>query len=81
MGWGGCKIKFNSIDHAIETVAMNLGGKNPNTDQYYAGKTPEQMLRKYNSVIPNYPKEVMAIMKTIENYEVKDATLLAQNSQ
>jgi hypothetical protein len=81
-GWGGCgKIKFDSVDHAIETVARNLGGNNPNTAHYYEGKDTYGILRKYNSVIPNYPKEVLAIMKSIENYEVKDATLLAQNSQ
>lgn len=81
-GWGGCgKIKFDSVDQAIETVARNLGGNNPNTAHHYEGKTPEQILRKYNSVIPNYPKEVLAIMKSIENYEVKDVAVLAQNSQ
>lgn len=79
-GWGGCQIKFDSIDHAIETVARNLGGHNPKTAHYYAGKTPEQILRKYNSVIPNYPKEVFAIMQAIENTSV-ESTVLAQNSQ
>jgi hypothetical protein len=65
-GWGSCKISFKSIDESIEIVAKNLGGNNPNTDHHYEGKTTEQILRKYNSVIPNYPKEVVRIMKMIQ---------------
>ncbi len=80
-GWGGCgAIKFDSVDHGIETVARNLGGNNPNTAHYYEGKDTYGILRKYNSVIPNYPKEVLAIMKSIENQTVTEA-VLAQNSQ
>ncbi len=65
MGWGSCKIDFDSDEEAIEIVAWNLGGNNPNTDQYYAGKTTYEILRKYNSYIKNYPAQVMNIMENI----------------
>ena len=68
-GWGSCKINFKSIDESIEIVAKNLGGNNPNTDHHYAGKTTEQILRKYNSYIKNYPAQVMKIMQTIHSDE------------
>lgn len=64
-GWGSCKISFESIDKSIEIVAKNLGGNNPNTDHHYEGKTTEQILRKYNSYIKNYPAEVLRIMEDI----------------
>ena len=64
-GYGSCKMSFKSIDDSIRVVAESLGGNNPNTDQHYAGKTTEQILRKYNSVIPKYPQQVMKIMDTI----------------
>lgn len=65
MGWGSCKINFKSADEGIEVVAMNLGGKNPNTDQHYAGKTTEEKLRKYNSVIPTYVQKITKVMNEI----------------
>lgn len=64
-GWGSCKISFDSIEQSIEVVAKNLGGNNPNTDHHYEGKTTEQILRKYNSYIKNYPAQVMRIMEDI----------------
>lgn len=69
LGYGSCKINFESVDDAIERVSTSLGGNDEKTDHYYAGKTTEQILRKYNSVIPNYPKEVMRIMKMIDKDE------------
>lgn len=66
-GWGSCKINFKSIDESIEIVAKNLGGNNPNTDQHYEDKTIVQILKKYNSVIPNYSKQVIRIMKDIKD--------------
>jgi hypothetical protein len=75
MGWGSCKINFKSDEQAIEVVAKNLGGNNPNTDQHYADKTTEQILKKYNSVIPTYFQKVTKVMDEIEEYmpEVKTA--------
>lgn len=66
-GWGSCKIKFKSFDHAIETVAMNLGGNNPNTERYYKDKTTVEKLHHYNnSVVPTYTKEILGFMDLIE---------------
>lgn len=65
-GYGSCKINFRSIDDSIEIVSRSLGGNNPNTAHHYDGKTTLQILRKYNSVIPNYPNEVVKIMKMID---------------
>ncbi len=67
LGYGSCKINFKSTDEAIERVSASLGGNNVNTAHHYDGKTTLQILRKYNSVIPNYPKEVVRIMKMIDN--------------
>ena len=66
-GWGSCKINFKSNEAAIETVARNLGGNNPNTDHHYAGKTTLQILQKYNppSIVKHYAQQVMAIMDVI----------------
>ena len=66
-GWGSCKISFDSLDEAIETVAMNLGGNNPSTERHYADKTTKQILRAYNppSIVPHYAEQVMKIMDDI----------------
>ncbi len=66
-GWGSCKIGFDSLDGAIETVARNLGGNNPKTAQYYANKNTMQILRAYNppSVVLRYAEQVMKIMNDI----------------
>lgn len=66
-GWGSCKISFKSLDEAIETVAMNLGGNNPNTAKHYDNKTIKQILHAYNppSIVPHYAEQVMAIMNAI----------------
>lgn len=70
LGYGSCKINFESIDSAIEKVSASLGGNDPKTDHHYADKTTLQILRKYNSVIPNYPNEVIRIMKMVDKDEV-----------
>jgi hypothetical protein len=69
-GWGSCKIKFGSFQEATDTVARNLGGKNPRTAPYYANKTIEKKLKSYNSVIPAYTAEIFSIMSKIEKIEV-----------
>lgn len=69
-GWGSCKIGFKSIDESIEKVSASLGGNSESTAHHYSGKTTYQILRKYNSVIPNYPKEVERIMNMIKVEEV-----------
>ena len=66
-GWGSCRIKFKNFDSAIETVGMNLGGMNPNTEQYYKDATTIEILHHYNnSVVPTYTGEILAFMELIE---------------
>ncbi len=67
-GWGSCKIKFESFEHAIDVVAMNLGGHNEKTARYYKGKSTKAILDTYNppSVVATYSSEVMGIMKKID---------------
>ncbi len=74
-GWGSCKIGFKSIGEAIEVVAWNLGGNNPNTERHYDNKTTKQILRAYNppSVILNYASQVMSIMKSIGDADMISA--------
>ncbi len=74
-GWGSCKIgNFNSWDQAIETIAYNLGGNNPNTARYYKGTSTEEKLYHYNgSVIPAYTGEILEFMELIEKQNVPKA--------
>jgi hypothetical protein len=67
LGWGSCKINFQSAEKSIEIVALNLGGGNPKTARYYAGKTTPDKLKAYNppSVVPNYTEKVMKVMNSI----------------
>ena len=66
-GWGSCKIKYSSFDEAIESLARNLGGANPRTSYYYAGKSTLEKLYYYNgTVVASYPKEVVKIMDKID---------------
>ena len=71
-GWGSCKIGFNSNDEAIEVVAKNLGGNNPNTAKHYQGKTTEEILKKYNppSIVSRYSHQVISIMNSIGEKEI-----------
>jgi len=66
-GWGSCKIGFKSNEEAIEIIAWNLGGNNPNTERHYDDKTTGQILRAYNppSIVPKYEQQVRSIMKAI----------------
>ncbi|MEK7569634.1 MAG: hypothetical protein AAB500_01970 [Patescibacteria group bacterium] len=66
-GWNSCKTGFDSYDHAIEIVAMNLSGSNPNTRKAYAGKSTEGILKAYNPphIVANYASQVMRIMNKI----------------
>lgn len=71
-GWGSCKIGFDSLNEAIETVARNLGGNNPNTAHHYADKNTKEILQKYNppSIVKHYAEQVMKIMDTIGEAEI-----------
>lgn len=67
-GWGNAR--FESFDHAIDTVAKNLGGHNERTAHYYKDKSLERVLKAYNSVIPTYTSEILSIMKRIDQMPV-----------
>lgn len=81
-GWGSCKIGFKSNEEAIEVVARNLGGNNPNTAHHYDNKTIKQILRAYNppSIVPKYAEQVMSIMDAIGDEEMITAKTLASVS-
>lgn len=66
-GYGSCKISFKSIDDSIEIVARSIGGNNPKTAHHYDDKTTIQILKKYNSYIPNYSKQVVKMMEKIQD--------------
>ncbi len=71
-GWGSCKIGFPTFDKAIEVIALNLSGDNPNTAKHYDGKTTKEILEKYNppSVKPGYSNKVMGVMEAIGKKDV-----------
>lgn len=66
-GWNSCKTNFGSYEEAIETVAHNLGGRNPKTADYYKNTLAlREILENYNGgVIRKYPEQVIAIMRAI----------------
>ena len=55
-GWGSWLSNFKSYEQAIESLRENLGGANPNTARYYAGKSTMEktlLLQRYcTSYIP-----------------------------
>jgi len=69
-GWGSCKLhNFSSYEQAIEALGRNLGGANPKTARYYAGKSTMEKLYHYNgTVVESYPDEVASIMNKVETY-------------
>ena len=70
-GYGSCRLSFKSIDESIEIISQSLGGNNPATAHHYAGKTTVEILKKYNpdSIVPGYSKQVVKIMKMIDDSE------------
>jgi hypothetical protein len=66
-GWGSCNIDFDSYAESIDVISMNLGGHNPKTEQYYAGKDIRGILEAYNppSIVPDYADKVIKQMKKI----------------
>jgi len=68
-GWGSCKINFDSYAESINVISMNLGGHNPNTARYYAGKDIPDILQAYNPerIRPGYTKMVMKQMDIIDS--------------
>ena len=78
-GYGSCKIKFNSVDEAIETVARTLAAENESTARFYEGKTFDQKLRVYNGYNADgaYVKKVNYVMSLIGKMEVAPGDALA----
>lgn len=77
LGWGSCKINFESKEKAIEIVAWNLGGNNPKTAKYYKkGQDLVDLLETYNppSVVPNYANKVMKVMDAIGDKDIVSGT-------
>lgn len=70
-GFGSCKIGYESFDEAIDMVGSHIGGANPRTSKYYAGKDTLGILKTYNTVIPTYSKEILSIMSKIENTDIE----------
>lgn len=73
-GFGSCHISFSSYNQAIQNLATNLGGDNPNTAKHYGGKSTDAILKVYNSVIPGYASQVESIMTKIGNTQVPATT-------
>ena len=71
-GYGGCTISFATVDDAIETVALNLGGNNPRTAKYYSNLPLRAVLDNYNGrVVKKYPEQVMKIMEDIGPMDIE----------
>ncbi len=73
-GFGSCKIKFKDFDHAIDTVAKNLGGHNPNTATHYKDKEIDEIIDAYNppSVRHDYKKLITWAMNKIESTDASE---------
>ncbi len=80
LGWGSCKINFESKDKAVEIVAWNLGGNNPNTDHHYEGKTTGEIIDTYNppSIVPNYKSKIFKVMNSIGVEQITEEHILAK---
>ena len=80
-GWGSCKIGFISNEHAIEVIAQNLGGNNPNTARHYDEKTTTQILRAYNppTIVRRYAEQVISIMNAIGEPDVSEVLATAKS--
>ena len=62
-GWASCEVGFKDFNEAIEVLALNLSGNNPQTARYYKDNSIDDKLWYYNgSVIASYPAEVKYIM-------------------
>jgi hypothetical protein len=76
-GWGSCKINFSSYEESIDVISKNLGGDNPNTARYYAGKTTKQIIDVYNPdhIRKDYDTLVLGTMEKIAKIDAP--TILA----
>jgi hypothetical protein len=65
-GWGK-QVTFVTVEQAIADITKNLAGADEDTAYHYEGKDTRGILAKYNSVIPTYTEEILAIMKDIDS--------------
>ncbi len=79
-GYGSCKIRFESIEEAIDVVAKSIGGHNPKTARYYKGKDIGEIIDTYNppSIRHDYKKLVTWAMGKIASTEVE---VVSQNQE
>lgn len=73
-GWASCKVRFKSVDEAVNTVASHLGGNEARTESYYSGSTDKKLHAYNGTVVPTYANEVKAIMDKIEAQDIEDDT-------
>lgn len=78
-GWKGCDRKtFSSYEEAITTITRHLGGHDEKTDQYYKGKTVEQIVNMYNPPSAN-PKYLRHVLSTMDKIYTKEDVKLARS--
>lgn len=72
LGWGSCKINFESYRDGIKVVSYNLAGLNPRTAPYYKDKSISEIIDKYNppSVRPEYNSLINGVMEKIETQSI-----------
>jgi len=84
-GWASCKVGFKSLDNAIEEIGAHLGGNNPRTERYYAGKDTVGIINTYNPphIVASYKNQVLKIMKIIDGQNLAEnlADIETQNSK
>lgn len=64
-GWGSLRIKFISVDQAIDSIAYKLANLS-----YYKGKNIDGKLSTYNKVNPNYKKNFYHIRKLLIDQKI-----------
>ena len=66
-GWGSCRINFDSYEASIDIISRHLGGHEPNTAHFYAGKDTFDILQTYNPphIVETYAQQVMRVMDQI----------------
>ncbi len=81
-GWGNGKIRFKSIDESIEKIAAALGGNDPETARYYAGKDIDEVLQIYNGYAnPKYLSNIEWLRRKIDSMPVPETQLATVTSK
>ena len=75
-GYRGCNSKFDSYEHAIETVTRNLAVEIDSTKKYYANKSVEEKINAYNP--PEYNKNYQRlVLWTMNKISATDTNMIA----